>query len=160
MLFCRRLCGALKNLRQWSCSPAGTMYSSCKCIPRLMLLLLSLSCCVIQPCCRSDGNIRLEVHGGVSPTPGCRSLPLSGFSPMPFSWTPTQAPQTVLTTSQLGIYTHTHSHKHTHAHTPKHSISPLTHRTDIPLTVTCYTTYILPQVVHFSPIHSCCMFSS
>lgn len=126
--------------------------------PRLIFLLLSLSCCVIQPCCRSDGNGRLEVHGGVSPAPGCRSLPLSGFSPVPFSWTPTQAPQTILTTSQLGIYTRIHTH--TSIHTPKHHISPLTHRTDIPLTVTYYTTYVLPQVDHFSPIHSCCMCSS
>lgn len=121
-------------------------------------VLFPLSCPLLQPCCRSDGDSWLEVHGGVSPSPGCRSLPLSGFSPVPFSWTPTQAPQTVLTASLLGIYTHTHSHKHTHA--TQHNISPLTHRTDTPLAVTSYTTYILPQVDHFSPIHSCCICSS
>lgn len=77
-------------------------------------VLLFFSSCAIQPCCRSDGNSRLEVHGGVSPTSGGRSLPLSGFSPVPFSWTPTQAPQTILTASLLGISTHTHSQAFTH----------------------------------------------
>lgn len=120
-------------------------------------VLLFFSSCAIQPCCRSDGNSGLEVHGGVSPTPGCRSLPLSGFSPVPFSWTPTQAPQTILTASLLGISTHTHSHKH--SHTTNHNVSPLTHRTNIPLAVTCYT-YLHPAPRHFSPIHSCCICSS
>lgn len=56
---------------------------------------------------------------------------------------------------------HLHSYTHTHTRTKtQHNISPLTHRTNLPLAVTCYTTYILPQVVHFGPIHSCCLCSS
>lgn len=132
------------------------MYFFTQVDPQSHILLCFLSC-AIQPCCRSDGNSGLEVHGGVSPTPGGRSLPLPGFSPVPFSWTPTQAPQTILTASLSGISTHTHSHKH--SHTTNHHVSPLTHRTNIPLAVTYYT-YLHPAPRHFSPIHSCCICSS
>lgn len=80
----------------------------------------------LQPCCRGDGDCRLEVHGGVSPTPGGRSLPLPGFSPVPLPRTPTQAPQTILTASQQGVYANAYTH--TCIHTQKRRSFPQTHR--------------------------------
>lgn len=73
----------------------------------------------LQPCSRGDGDSRLEVHGGVSSSPGGRSLPLPGLSPVPFPRTPAQAPQTILTAWQQGVFTHalqTHAHTNTITH--------------------------------------------
>lgn len=78
-----------------------------------------------QPCCRGNGDSRLEVHGSVPSSPGGWSLPLPGFCPVPFPWTPTQAPQTVLTALQRGIYIHTHTLIHTQiAPTCRDKLSP------------------------------------
>lgn len=89
-------------------------------------LCLCLSHPVFQPRCRGDGDSRLEVHGGLSSSPGGRSLPLPGVGSVPFPRTPTQAPQTILTASQQGVYPHAYTHMHTHTKT--HRLPPQTHR--------------------------------
>lgn len=94
-----------------------------------VLFFLSLSWFVPQPCRRGDGDCRLEVHGGVSSSLSGWSLPLLGFCPVPFSRTPTQAPQTILTAAQQGIYTHAYTHTYVHIHKKTTQESPPeTHR--------------------------------
>lgn len=105
---------------------------------------------VLQPCCRGDGDSRLEVHGGVPSSPGGRSIPLPGFSPVSFPRTPTQAPQTILTASQRGVYTHLYTHTHKYTKTHRHP-RPQTQRDN--LSPCCYLLHYLqpPPDPHLLP---------
>lgn len=68
-------------------------------------------CFVLQSCRGGDGDRRLEVHGGLSSSPGGRSLPIPGVCPVPLPGTSTQAPQAILTALK-------HIHQSPLAHTP------------------------------------------
>lgn len=68
-------------------------------------------CSVLQSCCRGDGDCGLEVHGGLSSSPGGRGVPIPGVRPVPLPGASTQASQAILTALR-------HRHQSPLAHTP------------------------------------------
>ncbi len=80
---------------QFEC-PRGAELSEEDCVLNVCLFL-SLS--PSQPCSRCDGDLGVEVNGGVPSSPGSRGVPLPGLRPVPFPGPPSQTPQTVLVPS-------------------------------------------------------------
>lgn len=71
-------------------------FSFLKHVSHFPLLCISSLCLLSQSCKWCYGDIDLEVHGGLSPTPGSRGLSLPGLGSVPLPGSPKKTAQTVL----------------------------------------------------------------